>query len=303
MHAGLTRSPLSTRSSWSRGTLTLALVSLVMATGCRGCGSDKKAAKAAKRVKKKEKKPEGKSVSEMVAEGGPKGDLQKMEMRAPKAAEATREVAPEVAAARDLILKGEAAAIADGRTQLGEYLKTHETDADAHYWMGRSWMPERIVVPGIEEFTLAIQHDPAFMGARKWMAVALHKEKRCADAMVHLDKVVEVEADNADARFDRAVCEMALDQWDKAITDLQIVCEKKAEPFCEKVEAVKKQVERAGEGRRRMTAEERAEWEKKQAAGETNSARSDFLNKVNKKDDAKPASDDAKPASDGEKSE
>jgi len=282
MIAGFTRSPLSSRGSWSRGTLSIMLLGLVMASGCRGCGSDKpKKAKKAKKVVKKEKKPPGKSVGEMVQESGPRGELAKLEMRAPKAPEEAREVSPEVAAARDLILKGEAAAVADGRTKLTEYLKTHETDADAHYWMGRSWMPERIVVPGIEEFTLAIQHDAEFIGARKWMAVALHKEKRCADAIVHLDKVVTAKPDDLDALIDRAVCEMALDQWDKAITDLSAYCEKKQESFCPNVDKVKGQLSRGTGGeRRRMTPEEREAWEKKQAEGGGSDARKDFLEKT-----------------------
>jgi tetratricopeptide (TPR) repeat protein len=256
-----------------------------MATGCRGCGTDKEAQKAAKakKVKKKEKKPAGKSVSQMMAENGPKGDLAKLEMKAGSAPEEAREVAPEVAAARDLILKGEATAIADGRSQLTEYLKTHETDADAHYWVGRSYMPERIVVPGIEEFTLAIQHDPEFLGARQWISVALHKEKRCADAMEHLDKVVAARPDDVTAVYDRAICEMALDQWDKAIADLTAYCASNAEPFCSKVELVAKQLNRGTGERRRMTPEERKAWKAKQEEGGVSSARQRLMEKTGSK--------------------
>jgi hypothetical protein len=283
MFTGIARSTLSSHTTWSRGTLSILLLGLTMATGCRGCGTDKAAKDAvkAKKVRKKDKKPEGKSVAEMIASNGPRAELSKIEMRAPSAPEEARDVAPEVAAARDLILKGEPTTIAEGRTNLTEFLKTHETDADAHYWVGRSWMPERIVVPGVEAFTLAIQHDAEFIGARKWISVALHKENRCAEAMEHLDMVVQAKPEDLDALIDRAVCEMNLNQWNKALVDLSAYCEKKPDPFCPAVERVSATLTRATGERRRMTAEERKTWEEKQKTGKKNPTRQKFIDKMN----------------------
>jgi len=259
MSAAKTRPSL--RSPWQGGTLSLLLMGLVVSTGCRSCSADKAAKKKARKdIVKKEKKPPGPSIGSMVTKSTPRSQLKATEMRGPKAPEDAREVAPEVAAARDLILSGDKAQGAEARTQLGEYLKANETNADAHYWMGRAWMQERIAVPSIEQFELAIQHDPEFIGARKWTAAALHKENRCADALVHLDKVISARPDEADPLVDRAVCHMALNDWDKAIVDLDAYCGKKADdPICADVTKLKELIAKRPEGSsgKRLTAEER----------------------------------------------
>jgi len=167
-----------------------------------------------------------------------------------------------VAAARDLILSGDKAKATDARSQLTEFLKANQGNADAHYWMGRAWMQERIVVPSIEQFELAIQADAGFASPRKWAAVAMHTEKRCAEAMVHLDKVVEMQPESGDPLVDRAVCHIALNDWNKAITDLDAYCTKNAEDkICPSVAKVKEQLAKApapGEKKQPLlTAEER----------------------------------------------
>ena len=258
MSAGIVRSSL--RSPWHGGMLSAMVLGLVVSTGCRGCGADKAAKKQARKQVVQKKEP-GPSVSDMMAAQGPRGELMKIEMRALKAPEVSRETAPEVATARDLILSGDKAKGTDARAQLTEFLKTHEGDADAHYWMGRAWMLERIAVPGIEQFELAIQHDSAFVSPYKWAAVALHRENRCADAMVHLDKVIEMAPEDNDGLVDRAVCHIALKDWQKAVADLEAYCAKDTTAeFCPSVAKVKERLAKAApEGKRQpqRTAEER----------------------------------------------
>jgi hypothetical protein len=102
--------------------------------------------------------------------------------------------------------------------------------------------------------------------------------------MVHLDKVVQAKPDDVDAVFDRAVCEMALDQWDKAIADLSTFCAKQQESFCETVEKVKAQQARATGERRRMTPEEREAWQKKHADGNVSEGRKSLQEKMKQRE-------------------
>ncbi len=280
MFAGITRSSLSSRSSWNPGTLSMVLLSLVVATGCRSCGADNKhkAKKKSDQVVKRKTAP-SKPVSSIAAEAGPKGALAKLPFKVPTAEDA-RELAPEVTAARDLILKADKASTEAGRAQLIEFVKTHETDADAHYWIGRSWMAESVAVPAIDEFKLAIQHDAAFIGARQWASVAMQKEKRCADAVEHLNSVMEARPDDLDAVYNRGVCKIAVADWDTALADLTRYCEKNAEPFCSDVAKAQKMQANATGERRVPTDEEKAEFEKKKAAGELPAAREAFRKKV-----------------------
>jgi Flp pilus assembly protein TadD len=249
------------------------VLGLVVSAGCRGCGADKAAKKKArKKVVTKEVKV-GPSVSDMMAGQGPRGELAAIEMSVLTAPEPTREVAPEVAAARDLILTGDKAKGTDARSQLTEFLKTQETNPDAHYWMGRAWILERIAVPSIEQFELAIQHDATFVSPYQWAAVALHREKRCADAMVHLNKVIEMKPEDTTARVDRAVCHIALKDWQKAIADLEAHCAKNAdEKFCPAVTKVKERLANApasGKIQPRRTAEERKAFMESRGKGTT----------------------------------
>ena len=114
------QSSRTSRTQWGSGTLAMVLLSLVVATGCRSCGSKNKH-KAKAKAKVVQKRPPSKPITDMVANAGPKGKLKKLAMKEPGAEEA-REVAPEVAAARDLIVKADKASTEAGRTQLTEFL-------------------------------------------------------------------------------------------------------------------------------------------------------------------------------------
>lgn len=272
MSLGSTHSPLASRSFWNPGTLSTVVLSLVMVTGCRGCwGGDKH--KAKKKSSTVVAKKPGKPVSEIVADVGPKGALKRLPLKLPTAEE-TREVAPEVAAARDLILKNDKASLEAGRTQLTEFVKTHATDADAHYWMGRSFMSEAGLAPAIEAYKLAIQHDEAFVGARQWASIAMHKEKQCADAIVHLSMVMDARPDDLEAVYNRAVCKAVMDDWGTALPDLTRYCETNAEPFCADVKKASEMQARATGERQLPTEADREEYRRKKAAGELDPRRS-----------------------------
>jgi Flp pilus assembly protein TadD len=279
MSTGFVRSPISSRSPWHPGTLSMVLLSLVVATGCRSCGADKKASAKKKSEKVVKKKPPGKPVSDMAAESSPKADLQKLPLKSPTAEDA-REVAAEVATARDSILKGDKASAEQGRSQLVEFVKTHDTDADAHYWLGRSWLVETVAVPAIDELSLAVQHDGEFIGARQWLAVALHREKRCADAVVHLDKVKQARPEDLDALYNHAVCKAAVSDWDTAFAEFEEYCGKKSEDFCATVPKAKKMHQNATGERRLPTEEEKEEFRRKKEAGELPPEREAFRKQV-----------------------
>jgi len=111
--------------------------------------------------------------------------------------------------------------------------------------------------------------------------------------MEHLDMVVKAKPEDLDALIDRAVCEMTLNQWNKALDDLTAYCEKKPEPFCPSVKKVKKTLTRATGERRRMTAEERKTWEENKKAGKANPDRQKFIDKMNNRASGKAGKADA----------
>lgn len=278
MSLGSKNSLLVPRSFWNPGTLATVVLSLVMATGCRGCWGGKKHKAKKKSAKVVAKKP-GKPISEMINDSGPKGKIKALPLKLPTAEE-TREVAPEVAAARDLILKNDAASLEAGRTQLTEFVKINATDADAHYWMGRSFMSDTSLAPAIDAYKLAIQHDEAFVGARQWASIAMHKEKQCADAIVHLSMVMDARPDDLEAVYNRAICKAVMDDWAAALPDLTRYCEANAEPFCADVKSASEIQTRATGKRQVPTEAEREEYRRKKEAGELNPKRAELQKKI-----------------------
>lgn len=187
---------------------------------------------------------------------GPKADLMKLTMRVPTATEELRAVSTEVEKAKVLVQQQEPGPAAEARQILTTWLESHPDDADAHYWLGRSWQLERVQVQSIDHFNNAVKHDPEFLGARRWLSYALQVEKRCADALPHLTFAVDARDDEAEMYVDRAICEMAVDDWDAALTDLQKGCELEEETHCASVTAL---VEREARRKARLEARKSGE--------------------------------------------
>ncbi len=75
------------------------------------------------------------------------------------------------------------------------------------------------------DFTAALTHDPAFVQARIRMADLLIPQRRCGDALPHLDYMVEHHGQHADAWANRAFCRLATRDFQAGVADAERACE------------------------------------------------------------------------------
>lgn len=239
----MTRLPPSLRPS-----LSLALA-LVLMPGCRACegGSGRQVEEVATPRPPKKQRATG-DVARKSLVAVTRRNLKSLQMSILDAPEAERSLAAEVAAARALVEKKEPGAASEARTILGSWIEANPTDADAHYWFGRSWQLERIQVPSIDSFERALSHDAELVAARRWLAQSMFVENRCSDALPHLTMLVDAQPEAGSVYADRAVCHIALDDWDAALVDLSKSCTLGEAPYCTDVRRLEAVEARASTG-------------------------------------------------------
>ena len=210
----------STRSRLLGAALVLGL------SGCRSCESkppetkivkktDASADQMAQRQKKLREDLKGQGLAAQ------REKLGSIEMTIPAASEEVRTRVDAVERAMTLVLQGKAG-VTEARGLLTAHLAEQPTDPDALYWMARSYNLERVQVPAIEWYQKSLEAEPDFVAAHRWLAYTLHAEGRCKEARPHLDIAVEARSEQAGVYIDRAVCAMALRDWDTVSADLTL---------------------------------------------------------------------------------
>jgi len=232
------KSPMPTASrSWL---LWTALA--VGLSGCRSCESKPPEPQVVtKKTETHQEDFEARRAKRRAKMGDKKGvharreSLNTLKMTVPEATEEARAASEAVERAKTLVLQGELGPATEARGLLTTRLAEAPTDADALYWMGRSYHVERIQVPAIEWYQKALEAEPDFVGAHRWLAWTLHAEGRCEEARPHLDAAVTARPEQADVLVDRAVCAVALRDWDAAVPDLTAACALDSFDWCEEV--------------------------------------------------------------------
>ena len=238
------------------------LLWIALSVGLSGCRSCEATSPKAKVIEGKEATDKKKDASDFLAESrakrrakrgkqglmGLRESLGELEMTIPSAAEEVREVAEPVERARTLVLTGETGPATEARGLLTARLAEAPDDVDALYWMGRSYNAERIQVPAVDWYEKALLAEPDFVAAHRWLAFTYHAEGRCQDARPHLDAAVAARPKQADVHIDRAVCSMAVRDWDSVVVDLTAACALESFDWCEDVsklaDAEKRRAER-----------------------------------------------------------
>jgi hypothetical protein len=240
-----------------RPAVVLALSLLIPFTaGCNACSNEDDAAASAEKERRRSADPLG------DVRRKPKTKLNREEMKAAKmkrksegksptgsfsaisTPEAEREVAPEVAAARDLVLSGDDAKVGEGRLALDTWLGTHPEDADAFYWRGRSWTAALEHEKAIADYNAAGALDADWVNVYKWLALASFQNDGCEVALPALDRVVELQPAVVVSYTERAQCRTRVRQLDGALEDLKKACELEDTQSCARVTRMEKRVER-----------------------------------------------------------
>ena len=227
--------------------LSLFAVSVAVgASGCSSCGeAEKKVEKAeikgppAVKAKAETIEKVQESQASVNAPNSPASKLAAIPMDILTAEEPARTVDPAVQAAKDLILKNDAASSEEARKQLTAFIQANPDNADAHYWLGRSYPQDGAKADTIAAFQAAVAKDAEFIHAQRWLNWALFSEKRCAEASSSLDFVVQKSPSDAGGFIDRAVCGVQTDNWERAIADFSAACDLGRTEICTPVNQYK----------------------------------------------------------------
>lgn len=212
-------------------------------SACSSCSEEAKpkagASKKAKRARKTKiaQKAGDKMSSGNLSKGREAQEhLRGIEMRVPKAIEEARAVTPEIQAAIDLLAKNEDAATVEARAALTAYTSAHPESSDGWYWLGRTYQNVSAVAEAVTPFQKAVEADPTFLGAHRWLAWALHKEHRCEEARTDLDFAVTTTPEDPNVYVDRGVCSIQVRNWDSLLEDFKKACELGDTEICGEIE-------------------------------------------------------------------
>lgn len=237
-----------------------ALVTLALATvplqACNGCFNKKDKASKRKgpytsddplgdaRKVKRDRKAEQAARAQETQELEAAGKTRRVALSAMDLEDDAREVAPEVAAARDLIKGEDEAKRAEGIAALDTWIAAHPDDADALHWRGRGYVVLKDHAKAAPDLGLAVEKDATWVNAYRWAAFNQFQIDGCENAMSFLEKVVELAPEEPASHFDRAQCRGELRAFDGAAEDAQKACDLGMEAACEKAKRYKRRADR-----------------------------------------------------------
>ena len=251
-------SRFNTLSSPPARSLLVGVALVLVLGGCRSCGAEPPVPEVVKKAELEAEKPvksakliswEEQRQARSIGSAEKLGDI---EMMIPDAAEEARALTDAVERAKALVLGGGVGPATEARSLLTSRLAEAPTDPDALYWMGRSYQAERIQVPAIEWYQRAVESDPEFVSAHRWLAYTLLHEQRCKEAKVHLDAAVASRPEQADVLVDRGVCSADLRDVESALVDFKAACELEPFEWCGLLDDVEERLKARSE--RRMKA-------------------------------------------------
>lgn len=131
-----------------------------------------------------------------------------------------RSPAPAVQQAAALIEGDPAAAMA----RLDAHLAEHPDDPDALV-LRSAQRPAEQLDQALAEAQRAVDLDGDFLGARIQLTDLLVPQRRCAEALPHLDWMVDRYPQHANAWSNRAFCSFATGHWEPGLADTLRACE------------------------------------------------------------------------------
>lgn len=237
-----------------------ALVTLALATAplqaCNGCFNKKDDASKRKgpftsddplgdaRKIKRDRKAEQAARAQENEELKEAGKTRRVALSAADLEDDAREVAPEVAAARDLIKGEDEAKRSEGIAALDTWIAAHPDDADALHWRGRGYVALKDHAKAAPDLGMAIEKDATWVNGYRWAAFNQFQIDGCENAMSFLEKAVELAPEDGLSHFDRAQCRAELRAFDGAAEDAKKACELGLEAACEKAKRYNRRAER-----------------------------------------------------------
>ena len=228
----------------------VAAVTIPVLIACSGCfTTDAEEGISAEEAARKEKLRNADPLGEARKE--PKKPVDRTELQARRAEQKAKEgaargakitsmeleptertPAAEVAAARDLILSGDAAKVEEGRGALDTWIAANSDDADAFFWRGRAFREAGDYDKAMPDFGIAAEKDAGWLDAQIWAASTVLYVGGCAEAMSYLDTMVSLAPDEASVYYDRAQCRARVKDFDGSVSDAKKACEMGNEAAC-----------------------------------------------------------------------
>lgn len=179
-----------------------------------------------------------------------KGQTRRVKLSAIDLEDDAREVAPEVAAARDAIKGDDEAKRAEAMAALDTWIAAHPDDADALHWRGRGYYKAGDPAKAAPDFGLSVEKDPAWVNGQRWAAFNQFQIDGCENAISYLDKVVELAPEDPISYRDRAQCRAKLQAIQGAAEDATKACELGDETACDLAKRYNRRAKRIEQRRR-----------------------------------------------------
>ena len=152
---------------------------------------------------------------------GPKTGRTPVPSTAPPLEEADRPVSAEVQAAIDLLDGGDALA---ARKALDAWVAAHPDDMDARYWRAKTELQTMAWPEAEADAALVVAAVPGWVNPKVVLGGALAMQKRCEDALPHLEQVVALMPEHHIGYMNRGSCRYRVGDVDGAIADAQQAC-------------------------------------------------------------------------------
>lgn len=156
---------------------------------------------------------------------------------APALAEADRPVSDEVQHAIDLLNSGDAAG---ARRQLDAWVEDRPDDIDARYWRAKAALQTMAWSAAEADARVVITAAPDWVNPRVVLGGALAMQKRCEDALPHLERVIELMPGHHIGYVNRGSCRYRVGDVEGSIADAQMACELGNDRACRMVPKLEK---------------------------------------------------------------
>lgn len=143
---------------------------------------------------------------------------------APRLEEADRPVAAPVQEAIDR-LQAEPADAVGARKALDTWIEQHPDDLDARYWRGKTELQTMAWAEAEADLQLVVAGEPDWVNPKVVLAGALAMQRRCEEALPHLDAVVAQLPDHHIGYVNRGSCRYRVGDVDGSIADATKACE------------------------------------------------------------------------------
>jgi tetratricopeptide (TPR) repeat protein len=191
-----------------------------------------------------------------------KGNRKVAVSTAPPLEEADRPVAPEVQAAIDL-LEADPPDAVGARKALDAWVAAHPDDMDARYWRAKSELQTMAWPEAEADAKMVVEAEPDWVNPKVVLGGALAMQKRCEEALPHLERVIELRPEHHIGYMNRGSCRYRVGDVDGSIEDAKKACALGNDRACRTVG----QLERRKVWKQNLEERERKKAEEQAAAG------------------------------------